>query len=108
MPANPNALATAVAAPKITDTILLTMIDARSRTSMLPPSELPERWIELSQYDVACISLADLKQLAAKQPKGLAALRDWLSSGPLLIVYGAGNRFENLQQIENLLQVNWA
>ena len=51
------------------------------------------------------ISLADLQQLAATQPKQCAALRDWLSTGPLLIVYGAGQRFDKLPQIEKLLQL---
>ncbi len=104
-PAGANALANAVAAPKVTDTVLLTMIDARSRTAMVPPAELPERWIELSQYDVAIISLTDLQQLATEHPQKFAAFRDWLSTGPLLIVYGAGQRFDKLPQIEKLLQI---
>jgi hypothetical protein len=101
-----SAFAAASASPKVTDTVLLTMIDARSRTAMISPGELPQRWIELSQYDVAIISLADLQQLAANEPKQCAALRDWLSTGPLLIVYGAGQRFERLPQLEKLLQLS--
>jgi hypothetical protein len=87
----------------ITDAALLALLEARSRVKMIPPSELPERWIENSQYDVAVISLSDLSKLAADQPKQLAALRDWLSTGPMLMVFGCGQRFEELQRVESLL-----
>jgi hypothetical protein len=89
--------------PKITDAALLTLLAARSRVAMIPPSEIPGRWIELSQFDVAVISLADLKKMAHSQTKQLAALRDWLSTGPLLIVYGCGQKPDERRALEKLL-----
>ncbi|HMC10339.1 MAG TPA: hypothetical protein VKH44_03580, partial [Pirellulaceae bacterium] len=90
---------------QISDTALLTILAARSRAEMIPPAELPERWIEISQYDVATISLADLKSMAFNHPRQLAALLGWLSTGPLLIVYGAGQNYAHLPEIENLLKL---
>ena len=47
--------ANASQSPQISDTTLLSLINVRSRTEMVSPAELPTRWIELSQYDVAVI-----------------------------------------------------
>src|SRR5262245_1667285 len=91
--------------PKITDAALLTLLAARSRVGMVPPSDLPSRWIELSQFDVAVLSLADLKKMAQSQTKQVAALRDWLSTGALLIVSGCGDNFGELQALEKLLEL---
>ncbi len=73
------------------------------RLEMLPPAELPTRWIELSQYDIVMISLAELRALAASEPERLRALADWAAGGPLLIVHGAGSDFAGLAEIEKLL-----
>src|SRR5205807_2089652 len=44
-----------IQSPQISDTTLMSLIGGRSRTEMISPAELPTRWIELSQYDVAVI-----------------------------------------------------
>jgi hypothetical protein len=89
----------------ITDAALLTLMSARSRVTMIPPAEIPSRWIELSQFDVAFIPLADLKKMAQSQKDQLSALRDWLSTGPLLIVSGCGQDFAELRALEKLLDL---
>ena len=91
--------------PKPTDVMLLSQIADMGRVEMLPPAELPERWIDLSQYDVITIRFGDLKDLAAKQPQTFAALRQWLSTGPLLNVYDVGDKFERLADLEQLLML---
>jgi hypothetical protein len=73
------------------------------RLEMLPPSELPKRWIELSQYDIVMIPLADLRLLAKNEPERLRALADWAAGGPLLIVHGVGSDFAGLAEIDKLL-----
>lgn len=95
----------ATAGTRISDTALLSIIDARSRIDMLAPAELPTRWIELSQYDVAVVSLPDLQLMASTHPAQLAALRDWVSTGPTLIVYGGGSNFARLADVEKLLEL---
>jgi hypothetical protein len=79
------------------------MLAPYTRLQLLPPADLPERWIELSQFDVAFISVRELSELAKQRPKQLAALRDWLSTGTLLITYGAGEGFSQLSEIEKQL-----
>lgn len=91
--------------PKPTDVMLLSQIADMGRVEMVPPAELPERWIDLSQYDVITIRLGDLKDLAAKRPQVFAALKQWLSTGPLLNVYDVGDKFERLAELEKLLDL---
>jgi hypothetical protein len=90
-------------APQISDTSLLALLWPRSRTEMTGFSELRARWLEMSQYDVVVISLADLQRLAKAHQDRFAALRDWLTTGPLLLVYGVGQDFERLEELERLL-----
>jgi hypothetical protein len=90
---------------KLSDIALLTVIGNSTRSVMSSPQELPKRWIQISQFDVATISLADLKRLHSTQTEQFAALHDWLSTGPLLMVYGAGDSFTNLAEIEKLFDL---
>ena len=90
---------------KISDANLLWQIDTVTRVRMLPPAELPARWLELSQADVIVLSLADLELLKSDFPSAHAALYDWLSTGPLLIITGAGKNFARLPHIERLLDL---
>jgi hypothetical protein len=97
--------APAASGTQISDTALLSLIGGRSRTDMIGPAELPTRWIELSQFDVAAISLADLQLVAKTHAPQLAALRDWLATGPVLIVSGVGQEYEHLANLEKLLDL---
>jgi hypothetical protein len=81
------------------------MLGLHSRFKLFPPHELPQRWIELSQFDIAVISFNDLKSMATSQPKQFAAVRDWLSTGPALMVYGVGEKYASLQELESLLEL---
>lgn len=75
------------------------------KTDILPPQELPERWIEFSSFDIIIISLADLADLAKQRPKTLRALADWIRAGQTLLVYNTGDDFAGLAQLEKLLQL---
>jgi hypothetical protein len=90
---------------KITDAALLSMLALRSRAAIMPPGELPARWIELSQFDTAVVSLEDLAKAKSDHPEQFAALRDWLSTGPLLIAYGCGQNFAKLKELEQELEL---
>lgn len=91
--------------PQISDANLLSQLADTPRTSLIPPEELPSRWLELSQFDMAIISLADLQILAKQHPERLQALSDWAATGPMLIVYGVGTSFENLTSVESALKM---
>jgi hypothetical protein len=103
VPQLPALTAALTSTSRISDTALLSFVDGLPRVEMLPPAETPQRWIELSQYDTTFISLDDLKLLAEKHSQVLGAVREWMSTGPLLVVYGAGENFEHLAEVERLL-----
>jgi hypothetical protein len=94
-----------VNSPQVSDVAMLSQISELTRIDVVSTAELPSRWIEISQIDVAVISLEDLQHVARQRPQSLTALRDWLSTGPLLVVYGVGSDFEHLEELEGLLQL---
>lgn len=102
---DPNRPGTFFPGQQISDATLLSQIVDLPRLEMLPPGELPERWIELSQYDLAIIPLVDLKSLAKNHPRRFGALSDWAAGGPLLIVTGVGDDFAGLAEIDRLLNL---
>jgi hypothetical protein len=81
----------------------LRMLGDFPRIELLPPTELPTRWIDYSCFDLAFITRADLAGLAANQPPAWQALRDWVASGPTLCVYDMELSDEQLAELEALL-----
>lgn len=90
---------------KVSDASLLWQLDTISRFQMHSLAELPHNWVELSQVDVVVLSYADLQLLRNDFPEALRALRDWLATGPLLVVYDAGRDFQTLADVERLLEL---
>ncbi len=85
--------------------------------TVVPPTRLPEQWIELSGVDTIWIALDDLRALAQDGGPRLRALRSWTAAGGVLIVYGlrpsaaAGSQAaapheDDLRQIEQLLELD--
>jgi hypothetical protein len=101
---DPNRVQFAPGTP-ITDAAMLSQVIDQPRIEFLPPTELPERWIEMSQYDLVVVSLTDLQALAQAEPARFAALAAWGASGPVLIVTEVGDDFAGLAAIEKLLQL---
>jgi len=93
------------ASARISDTVLLAHLESIARLEMLPPEELPARWIDLSQYDVIVIPLADLRQFRQRNAPAADALRAWLATGPVLLVYGVGADDSSLGELERLLEL---
>ncbi len=92
-----------VSSVAVDDADTLLVLQQLPRVEMLPPGELPTRWIDLSCFDLAFITLADLRNLAADQPSVWQALRDWAASGPTLCVYDMELSPKHLAQLETLL-----
>lgn len=67
------------------------------------PGQLMENWINYSSLDVVFISLGDLKQTVARRPAVWRALRAWTRSGGNLCVFGAGDDWHALAELEQLL-----
>jgi hypothetical protein len=94
---------TAAESKSSSDVTLLSQLSDITRAEMLAPEELPTAWLELSSFDLAFITLADLKELKQKHPKRFQALRDWLATGTTLCVYDVGKDFVRLAELEQLL-----
>ena len=90
---------------QISDRSLLTLLENSSCLDLMPPQELPDRWIDLSTYGVIFISRGDLQKLAKDSPRRKAALQDWLAEGCVLVVYDAGDDYQHLAAIEKLLEL---
>jgi len=84
------------------DPVLLDSLKSWSRMEMLPPRDLPKRWLEYSCYDMIFIRLSDLAKLANDDPEAWRAIRSWVTSGRVLCVLGVGEKFEQLAQLEQL------
>src|SRR5678815_3430991 len=85
---------------EMSDRTLLARLENSFSLDLLPPADLPERWIDLSTYGVIFISRGDLQKLDKEFPTRKAALQDWLAEGCVLVVYDAGKDYEHLDKIE--------
>lgn len=90
---------------RLTDFQVLALTTQQSKVQLLPPDELPRRWIELSCYDIAFISLDDLAKMSRQHSRQRRALADWLQTGPALVVYGVGKDLARLKEVEQLLEL---
>ncbi len=87
------------------DGLTLAALDALPRVELLPPAELPQRWIEFTSFDMIFVSAADLQSLAAQQPATWQAIRQWLATGPTLCVYDMELSSDALSQLESQLEL---
>lgn len=68
-----------------------------------PAVRLPERFVDYSALDIVCLSLNDAVDLAAKRPAAWTAVRRWTAAGGNLWVYGMGDDWQRLAELEHLL-----
>ncbi|HEV3006141.1 MAG TPA: hypothetical protein VGX78_16855, partial [Pirellulales bacterium] len=66
---------------------------------------LPQRWIDYTSVDLVCVPLDLLERLAVEYPERWTAIRRWTSAGGNLLVSGIGTNFEQLAELERLLDV---
>lgn len=90
---------------KVGDTELLSQLRDTARAEMLPPAEIPDRWLALTSFDIAFISMGDLEKFAAEQPERFRALLQWLRAGAVLCVYDVGAQYERLADLETQLKL---
>ncbi len=86
----------------------LTLIENTDFLALLKPLEVPGDWLALSCYDFVLISLDDLRLLREVNPAGLEALLRWNRTGTSLCVFGAGDEFEHLPDLDKLLAFSLA
>lgn len=73
------------------------------RLEILPPEDLPERWIELSCIGIMIVSFDELERIVREMPATWQAIRDWQASGATLCVYGLGTEYQRLADLERHL-----
>jgi hypothetical protein len=105
MGGQPGAPPTAPSSGPLTDAQILAQAAQHSKVQFLSPAEMSPRWIELSCYDIAFISRTDLAKMARQDAAQRQALVDWLHGGTALVVYGAGDDYSHLAEIEQLLDL---
>jgi hypothetical protein len=72
---------------------------------VLSIADLPTRWIDYSAIDAVAISPQNLRQLSDTRPDVLAAIRLWNHAGGQLWVNPVGDRWEQLAEVERLLEL---
>ncbi len=98
-------LAESAAQRRATDAETLDWVNHTSSIELLPPGDLPANPVGLSAVDVVFIPLEDLRTLAADHPDRMASLSHHIQAGASLIVYGGGDQFEGLPEVERLLGI---
>ena len=75
------------------------------RVEMLPFTELPSRWLDYTCLDMIFISLGDLRTLVRQHPERWQAIRQWLLTGPTLVVYDMPLDAPRLAELDELLRL---
>ncbi|MBN2473306.1 MAG: hypothetical protein JXB62_01760 [Pirellulales bacterium] len=65
--------------------------------------ELPQRWIDYSSLDVVCLSLDQLKRMRQQRATTFQAVLAWTQAGGNLWIYGAGDEWSRLGELEALV-----
>ncbi|TWT66310.1 hypothetical protein Pla123a_47040 [Posidoniimonas polymericola] len=71
--------------------------------AVLDSEPLPSDWRLLESYHAVVVSAEKLADAAEQDPAGLAALQRWLCLGGRLLVEDAGDDFERLDRIDQML-----
>jgi hypothetical protein len=88
---------------RATDLAILDALPGWSKIEIQPPADLPQKWIDYTGVDFIFVSLGDLRQLTRQHPKAWRAIRDLIATGPTLVVYDAGDEFQGLSELEQIL-----
>jgi len=88
-----------------TDSFTLQILDQMPKIEMLPPGDLPTKWIDYTCFDLAFVTFDDLKSLISEHPRRWQAIRDWLATGPTLCVYDMPLDSQHLGELERLLDL---
>ena len=72
----------------IEDSQTLRLLRDWPRLEIVPPVNLPDRWIELTCVDMIVVSRTDLELLISQYPQKWLALRAWTATGATLCVTG--------------------
>ncbi|MCH2123413.1 MAG: hypothetical protein MK165_01375 [Pirellulaceae bacterium] len=85
---------------------IVQQLNQLDKIEILPPAELPTAWIHYSIADLIVVSIDDLKKLQDEFPEKWDAVRSWAASGPMLCVYGLGDRYQRLPELNHLVDLS--
>jgi len=68
-----------------------------------PATEVPRRWIDYTNLDLICLSAEQLAALGRQQPEAFRAMLEWAFAGGNLCVYGVGQDWGRLPELESLV-----
>ncbi len=77
-----------------------TAVDASLIAAQVPPSQLPDSWIDYSALDLVAISRDELERL---ERPAASALWKWVQCGGNLVVYDVGHGADALKKLDTLL-----
>jgi hypothetical protein len=100
----PTELQVSVESPA-TDLDLLRHISQLAGFEMIPPGDAPQSWLGYTCLDLVFVSHIDLRRMLADEPARFRALGDWVMAGGTLCVYGVGESFERLADLETVCDV---
>lgn len=70
------------------------------------PEDLPTDWIAYTSLNVVVMPAASLDKLVKDHPQQAAALLRWVATGGNLWLIGAGRRWQELAEVEQVLSAN--
>jgi hypothetical protein len=94
-----------LSAPDIESWQRMMTIKRNLQTGIYAPYDLPEATIDYSSWDIVLISLDELAHVIQERPKCWTSMRQWIAAGGNLWVYGVGEPFGRLSELEK--QLDW-
>lgn len=91
----------------VDDIGLVSLLNKLNRFHIVRPGAVPSNWVQLTSIDIIFVSMRDLQLLHGNSERW-EALRRWLSTGPTLCVYGVGEDFSGIPELERLFQLDAA
>ena len=86
---------------QIRDTDVLSHVSQLDHLELIPPRGAPQSWLGYTCLDLVFISHADLIVMVTDEPARWQALRRWVTSGGTMCVFGMGDQFQRLVDLEN-------
>jgi hypothetical protein len=68
-------------------------------------ADLPTRWIDYTGFDLAIVSVNDLKTLIDQHAEQWKAIRNWQRNGGTLIVFDVGDKWQTRSELGTLLKL---
>jgi hypothetical protein len=89
----------------VSDLETLNLLNSLPNVALLPPSELPVKWLDHTAFDVIFVSWQELRTLVRQHRDQWHAIRSWAETGPTLCVFGVELTPPALAELEEILNI---